>query len=243
MFDVEGFERDGFTIVPGVIDRRTVLDLIDALAALVPGGSALERGGRVYASRNLLTDSPRVRDLSTSPGIRALVEPVLGPNAFAVRGLLFDKTPEANWMVPWHQDLTVAVRARVDAPGYGPWTVKTGVPHVQPPVDVLTRMVSVRVHLDDCHDGSGPLRVLPGSHREGRLGVEQTRAWLERVPAVACPIPSGGALVMRPLILHASSPSDDPGHRRVIHLEFAADPLPSGVEWWERRPACGSHCS
>jgi len=237
VFDLEGFERDGFTIVPGVVDRLAVGELLDALSALVPGGAALGRGGRVYASRDLLGASPRVRALAASAATRTLVEPVLGPNAFAVRGLLFDKTPEANWMVPWHQDLTVAVKARADAPGFGPWTVKTGVPHVQPPADVLGRMVSVRVHLDDCRAGCGPLRVVPGSHRQGRLNVEQTRAWLERVAPVACPVPQGGALVMRPLILHASSASDDPGHRRVIHLEYAADPLPSGVEWWESRPA------
>lgn len=237
MFDLENFERDGFAIVPGVIDPDAVAGLIAALSALVPGGSALGRGGRVYASRNLLADAPAVRALAGSVGVRGLVEPVLGPNAWAVRGLLFDKTPEANWMVPWHQDLTVAVKARVEAPGFGPWTVKTGVPHVQPPAGVLARMVSVRVHLDDCGSGCGPLRVIPGSHREGRLGVEPTRAWLERVAPVACPVPRGGALVMRPLILHASSASDDPGHRRVIHLEFAAHPLPSGVEWWERRVA------
>ncbi len=240
MFDLEAFDRTGFAIVPEVIDVPTVARLIDAIAALSPGGSTLDRGGRVYASRNLLDDSPPVRDLAESTEIRALVAPLLGPNAFAVRALLFDKTPEANWMVPWHQDLTVAVKARVDAPGYGPWTVKAGVPHVQPPVDVIQKMVSVRVHLDDCDARSGPLRVIPGSHRDGRLGVESTRLWLEREAPVSCPVPRGGALVMRPLILHASSASDDPGHRRVIHLEYAADPLPSGVHWREPRRAIES---
>jgi ectoine hydroxylase-related dioxygenase (phytanoyl-CoA dioxygenase family) len=145
-------------------------------------------------------------------------------------------------MVPWHQDLTVAVQARVAAPGFGPWTVKAGVPHVQPPVGVLERMVTVRVHLDDCDERSGALRVVPGSHRGGRLGAVATRGWLDRVAPVPCPVPAGGALVIRPLLLHASSASDAPGHRRVIHLEYAADPLPGGVAWFEgpvRTPARG----
>ena len=37
---------------------------------------------------------------------------------------------------------------------------------------------------------------------------------------------------MRPLLLHASSPSRVPGHRRVVHLDFAAVQLPNGMRWF-----------
>ena len=230
------FETDGFAIVAGVLTA----DEVDALAAEfavaegVSSAGALQRGGQVYARRNVLTDVRLVRGLARSEAVRSLVEPVLGSGAFASRGLLFDKTSEANWMVPWHQDLTVAVKARIDAPGFGPWTVKAGVAHVRPPVSVLERMLTVRVHLDDCGPGLGPLRVLPGSHRDGRIGAEGCRAWLERVEAVPCLVTRGAVVLMRPLLLHASSAADVPGHRRVVHLEFAAEPLPHGVEWYER---------
>jgi hypothetical protein len=209
--------------------------LVGAIEAIRPGGSALDRGGRVYASRDLLREAPEVRALANSAPVRALVEQVLGPGAFAVRGLLFDKTPDANWMVPWHQDLTIAVLARTDAPGYGPWTVKAGRPHVQPPIEVLENMVTVRVHLDESELSQGPLRVVPGSHASGRLGAGATRAWLDRVPPVTCLVPRFGALVMRPLLLHASSAAEaiGPYRRRVIHLEFASAPLPHGVAWAE----------
>jgi ectoine hydroxylase-related dioxygenase (phytanoyl-CoA dioxygenase family) len=183
--------------------------------------------------RDLLRAVPATRRLADSEALAGLVRPVLGPGAFVIRGLLFDKTPGANWLVPWHQDLTIAVKARTEAAGFGPWTVKAGVPHVRPPVAVLERMLTVRVHLDDSDAARGPLRVLPGSHLRGRLGAGATRDWLERMPAVSCLIPRGGALLMRPLLLHASSPADDPGHRRVVHLEYAADRLPDGVEWFE----------
>jgi hypothetical protein len=231
------FDRDGYAIVPGVLGPDEVNDLIAAVAAVRPGGAALDRGGAVYASRNLLADAPAVRSLAGSPAVRALVEPVLGPESFVVRGLLFDKTADANWMVPWHQDLTISVRERREAEGFGPWTVKAGVPHVQPPVDVLERMVTVRLHLDDPDGAHGPLRVIPGSHRAGRLNAAETRRWLDRAPSAVCLVPRGGALVMRPLLLHASSAADPPGsgprprHRRVIHLEFAAHPLPHGLAW------------
>ncbi len=226
-------ERDGFAIVPAAIGPGAVSRLIAALDAAGPAAGNLERGGRVYAMRNLLGEVPEARRLASSEALMALVRTVLGPSARAVRGLLFDKTPDANWLVPWHQDLTIAVKARTDAPGYGPWTVKAGVPHVRPPIAVLERMLTVRVHLDDGGASNGPLRVVPGSHAGGRLDARATRAWLDREAPVACLVPRGGALLMRPLLLHASSPSDSPGHRRVIHLEYAADPLPGGVEWFE----------
>jgi hypothetical protein len=226
--------RDGFAIVADAVAPAVVDSLVRALDAVRPGASALDRGGGVYAMRNLLRDVPEARRLARSAAARALVAPVLGPHARAVRGLFFDKTAASNWLVPWHQDLTIAVRARTPAPGYGPWTVKAGVPHVQPPAEVLERMLTVRVQLDDAGASNGPLRVVPGSHTQGRLGADATRDWLERVEPVTCVVPRGGALLMRPLLLHASSPSDAPGHRRVVHLEFAAGPLPGGVVWYEQ---------
>jgi ectoine hydroxylase-related dioxygenase (phytanoyl-CoA dioxygenase family) len=97
-------------------------------------------------------------------------------------------------------------------------------------------MLTLRVHLDDSDAARGPLRVVPGSHAEGRLDAEATRRWLRRAEPRACLVPRGGVLAMRPLLLHASSPADTPGRRRVVHLEYAADPLPGGVEWFE--PEC-----
>jgi ectoine hydroxylase-related dioxygenase (phytanoyl-CoA dioxygenase family) len=156
----------------------------------------------------------------------------LGLDAFVIRDLFFDKTSEANWKVAWHQDLTIAVRHRIDLPGFGPWSEKDGVPHVRPPVELLERMLTVRLHLDDCGEQNGPLRVLPCSHRHGKLDANAIRAWRAEVPAVVCTIKCGGVVLMRPLLLHASSPARRPEHRRVIHLEFAAEELPGGLQWY-----------
>lgn len=226
--------RDGFAVVPDVAAPQVVQELVEALEAVPPEGAILQRGGAVYAMRNLLSLAPAVRRLAESEALAGLTRSILGPKAFVVRGLLFDKTPTANWGVPWHQDLTIAVKQpRPDAPGYGPWTRKGGVPHVQPPVAVLERMVTVRVHLDDSQEDGGPLRVIPGSHAAGRLEPTATREWLNRVRPETCLVPRGGALLMRPLLLHASSPAESPGRRRVVHLEYAAGPLPGGVDWFE----------
>jgi ectoine hydroxylase-related dioxygenase (phytanoyl-CoA dioxygenase family) len=230
---LERLHRDGFFIVPSVIDGAAVESLLDSLEAIEDHSAVREKAGSAYAVRILCKLAPRVRELSRSIAIRSLVEPVLGESARVVRSLLFDKTPTANWKVPWHQDLTIAVRRRHDAAGFGPWSVKAGVTHVQPPSRVLEEMLTVRLHLDDCMIGNGPLRVLPGSHRLGVIKSESIPEIRRRIPEVACTLSRGDALLMRPLLLHASSPAATPAHRRVVHLEFAAGDLPGGMEWHE----------
>ena len=228
-------DRDGYAIVPALLDRAAVDGLLAALSENSAAGSLRVRNAGVYAVRNLLS-VPAVRALATSHAVRVAVEPVVGPGARAVRGILFDKTSGANWKVAWHQDLSIAVKAKADAPGYGPWSVKAGVQHVQPPVEVLRRMLTVRVHLDDCGPDNAPLNVLPGSHAAGALTPAQVEAWRATRGPVACCVDAGGAVLMRPLLLHASSSATRPGHRRVVHLEFAAGDLPGGLEWHEDGP-------
>src|SRR6185369_3454382 len=106
--------------------------------------------GSRYAIRRLCKIVPEAAELAKSLAIRSLVEPVVGARASVVRSLLFDKTADANWKVPWHQDLTITVKERKDVPGFGPCSIKAGVLHVQPPVRVLEKVLTLRLHLDDC---------------------------------------------------------------------------------------------
>ncbi|MBJ6759466.1 phytanoyl-CoA dioxygenase family protein [Myxococcaceae bacterium JPH2] len=223
-------EQEGFALIPEAVSAETVESLLRALPSVESSSNASRRGG----VRNLLEDVPEVQALALHGPLRDVAERVLGRDCFAVRGLMFDKTPESNWKVIWHQDLTIAVRERREVPGFGPWSHKAGVECVQPPPEVLESMVAVRLHLDDCGSDNGPVRVLPGSHREGRLSSAQTQTRLEQQPAEDCLVSARGILVMRPLLLHASSPARVPAHRRVVHLEFAACELPAGLEWHTR---------
>lgn len=229
-------ERDGFALLRDVLAPQEVSALIAALERVGNSPSARRRES-VYAIRNLLEEVPEAAALANSSALRFLVTPVLGPNCFPVRGILFDKTPDANWNVVWHQDLSIAVRERKDVAGFGPWSEKAGIIHVQPPVWVLERMLTVRLHLDDCDAANGPLLVLPGSHQDGKLKAEEIQQRRALIPSLSCPVPSGGALLMRPLLLHASSRSLSPRHRRVIHLEYAAEPLPEGLHWHQETAA------
>ena len=184
--------------------------------------------------RNLMQRVPAIAGLATSPKIAALLKARLGSVPFIVRSIFFDKTPEANWLVPWHQDLSIAVKKRGDFPGYGPWSLKDGVPHVQPPVEILETMITLRLHLDDCDETNGALRVIPGSHCLGRLSSGEIGSIRSKQREILCSMRAGDALLMRPLLLHASSEATNPAHRRVIHLEYATRPLADGLEWAER---------
>jgi ectoine hydroxylase-related dioxygenase (phytanoyl-CoA dioxygenase family) len=215
--------ENGFAIVPAVLSPSQIGELMVDVENIESAG----KGG----IRNLLDRVPRVRDLAEVDPIRSLVERVLGSSAFASRAILFDKTPTTNWKVPWHQDLTISVEARADVAGFGPWTVKEGVVHVQPPIAILESMLAVRIHLDDCGEDNGPIRVIPGSHRRGRLTMEQIQTAPSESPVLSCPVGPGGVLLMRPLLLHASSAAVSPAHRRVIHIEFGSTELPGGLRY------------
>jgi ectoine hydroxylase-related dioxygenase (phytanoyl-CoA dioxygenase family) len=228
----ERLESDGFAS----LDERADFEQVERLRAeLTPLLETLSEHERRGGLREVFARSEAARAIANSLLVRTAVESVLGQDAFAVRALFFDKTPGANWKVIWHQDLTIAVREQREVDGFGAWSHKGGAQHVQAPAWLLERMLAVRIHLDDCGEDAGPLRVLPGSHRHGRLDAEQIADWRLRGPARSCLLPCGGVLLMRPLLLHASSPARTPSHRRVLHLEFARDPLPGGLRWRERR--------
>ncbi len=218
-------EKFGFCCVEGVLNKKEVELLRNEIGRIIQ-----QNNTKHYAIRRLLEIIPAVRTLTSSPKIRTLVEPILGHVAFPVRGIFFDKNPKANWGVPWHQDLTIAVSRPIDTPGFAPWSRKDGIHHVQPPIALLESMLTLRIHLDDAGEDNGSLRLIPTSHSHGRLSEEAIEKW--KPLAVNCSGSVGGVLVMKPLILHGSQPARKPHHRRVLHLEFAAQTLPNGLEWY-----------
>ena len=175
---------------------------------------------------------PAAADLWRKPRLIELLTQALGPQFGLVRGLYFDKPPASTWSLPWHQDLTIAVRDHsLPSERFRNRTVKAGVPHVEAPDDVLRQMLTLRIHLDDATAENGPLQVLPGSH----VGRDAPAA----SPPVTIFAAAGDVLAMRPLLSHASGVShpDSQQHRRVIHLEFAGcRELPDGYQWHQFVP-------
>lgn len=225
--------RDGFAVVENVFDRETVNRLAEEIDRVKAEGSSVRGSGRPFGIRNLLNVSPSARTLAESEPLLSLVRPALGGRARVVRGVYFDKNGDANWKVAWHQDLTIAVRERVEVEGFGPWSVKAGVCHAQPPVSVLEGMIALRVHLDDADESNGALRIIPGSHARGRLSAADIQTLKGECRAVTCDVHAGAVLLMRPLLLHASSAAARPRRRRVLHFEYSASDLPGGLAWYE----------
>jgi Phytanoyl-CoA dioxygenase (PhyH) len=214
-------EEMGFAEIPGVLAAGQCGDAAEAIDAT--------DGGRA-GSRNLL-DLPSCRDLVAMLKAHAEIGPLLPPQAVAVQCTLLDKSADKNWLVALHQDLSIPVHQRILHPECSGWSEKEGVVYVQPPVRVLESLVAVRAHLDDCGPESGPLRVVPGSHRHGRLSVDATRTLRHEHGQIECVVRRGGVLLMRPLLLHASSKARAAGRRRVLHFLFGLPELPCGLKW------------
>jgi ectoine hydroxylase-related dioxygenase (phytanoyl-CoA dioxygenase family) len=223
------FQETGFAIAQRVFSAQAVEEVRLAIAA-IPFGEEVRRKRSIYGVRNLLEISPVVRQLAASPAVHQFVTPILGEAAFATRAVFFDKVPDANWTLGWHQDSVISVAEKLPVPGFRAWGQKAGVWQVQPPPEILARMVAVRIHLDNCGPQNGPLRVIPGSHRHGWV-EDEIDHWKQTIPEVVCEVDQGGIVVMCPLLLHASSKSQSPTHRRVIHIEFANEELPGGLCW------------
>jgi Phytanoyl-CoA dioxygenase (PhyH) len=216
--DVESY---GFSIAARTIPISAQQQLIADLGAIAGAG------------RRGLLKFPSVIALARSSQILNLVRPHLPSEPIPVRTLYFDKSPTQNWLVAWHQDLTIALSHRSEISGFGPWSIKEGIPHVQPPVELLQQMLTVRIHLDDADATNGALRVLPNSHRFGRLSPEQIQEQRAQQLEFICTVSAGDALLMRPLLLHASGRSTSSRHRRVLHIEYAGFALPEGLQWNE----------
>lgn len=215
------FEAEGFALLPDVLSAQECRLIAESLGKPAEGSAG---------SRNLLLHSwcaALARRLQGHELLSALVP----ANHVAVQCTYFEKSSERNWLVPVHQDLSIPVAERSDDPGLSGWSEKEGVLFVQPPVDLLEQLVAVRLHLDDCGAQDGPLRVVPGSHRLGRMDEGEAVAARQQAGDLPCISTTGGLLALRPLLLHASSKSSGSSRRRVLHFVYGPRLLGYGLRW------------
>ena len=218
---LEALEARGYVLAPGLLTRRES----------VVAARALERVSAHGAGTRNLFGLPWCRALAKRVRARLVKASALSDSAVAVQCTLFDKTPKHNWLVTLHQDFSIPVCARVHHPSLGVWSEKEREHFVQAPPELLETLLAVRVHVDDCGVENGPLRVVPGSHCGGRLTDAAAFELRSVVGESPCLVKSGDALLMRPLLLHASSKASVPSRRRVLHLLFGPPTLPFGLEW------------
>ena len=199
-------------------------DLLVTLKTLVGGFAQRRPGQRIVGSPEL------AHWLSASP-LLDVAAGLLESSARPVRAILFDKSPINNWALGWHQDRTIAVREQVNVPGFGPWSRKAGIDHVEPPFDLIERMLTMRVHLDPVQLDNAPLLIAPGSHRFGRIVQADVEGAVQRCGQIACLAAPGDVWLYRTAILHASSASRHDGRRRVLQLDFSAEELSEPLQW------------
>jgi len=202
-------DRDGYAFADLVLAEEQCERIAEELPSLEQHGRGGVRDLLAHPSVTRLIEDARLRQLVTSIGGRELV---------AIQATLFDKTAGANWRVQWHQDRVM----------------KTAATRVEPSAEVLAEMLALRMHLDASEEANGPLRVIPRSHRHGKLDDASLMRVVSEGPVVELYAPRGAMLWMRPLLVHASSPARAPRHRRVLHIAFA----PAGAL---SRPAAASY--
>jgi len=175
---------------------------------------------QVRASRGSFGLNPAVSSFAADARPISIARRFLGASAIPFRATLFEKSGEKNWLIAWHQDTALPLVSKFDAEGWGPWSEKAGVIYAHAPASALARIVALRVHLDESTLQNGPLRVIPGSHNNGVLTDERVAEIAATHVYVDCPVPCGGVIGMRPLLIHASSKAISDAPRRVLHIEY-----------------------
>jgi ectoine hydroxylase-related dioxygenase (phytanoyl-CoA dioxygenase family) len=208
-------DRDGFEIRNGVLSPSHCDDLLRALHS-----SDVMRS---RAGARHLVSFPPIASLVADQTLVEIATTAFGCAATPFRVTLFDKSPDANWSVVWHQDTALPLQSKFDAPDWGPWSVKAGVLYAHAPACALNRVVALRVHLDESTPANGPLRVLPGTHRLGVLPDDEVAELARVTSAVDCLTSRGGVMVMRPLLIHSSPRVVAGGPRRVLQIEYCED--------------------
>lgn len=228
----------GFTVLTNVFDSTSIAGLLASTAAGLNAGTTENIKtslGETYAARNLIKLAPELASLWRRDELVDLLRATLGETVGLVRVLYFDKHPNRTWTLPWHQDMTIAVKDNtLPSDSFCKPTTKSGVSHVEASADVLQQMLTLRIHLDEVTDENGPLKVIRGSHF-GKVADQTGNAASQSHEVDTIYATAGDVLAMRPLISHSSGAST-PGtsrHRRILHLEFSGQPqLPDGFEWY-----------
>lgn len=225
-------KETGFSVLNNIYSPEEVERIIAVIAAADSDKATFRKSEDLFAIRQFLKEIPTVESLVFNEKLKRLLTEVFGENVFVVKSIYFDKPEKSNWYVAYHQDLTISVDKKVEMEGFGPWTVKQQQFAVQPPLAILERNFTIRIHLDDTDNDNGALKVIPKSHLKGIYRPETIDWNIEE--EVVCEVESGGVMLMKPLILHSSGRTTNGQKRRVIHIEFSDVDLPKGLQWSER---------
>ena len=222
----------GYTILEDVFSEEEIHSVISCVDKIDASDAAFRKTNDLFAIRRFLEKVPDVVSFVFTDKFKALINDLFGAGFFVVKSIYFDKPKGSNWFVAYHQDLTISVDKKTNVSGFGPWSAKPGYFAVQPPLAMLERNFTIRIHLDDTDENNGALRVIPGSHLEGIYrATEMDRA---TVKEDICRVKAGGIMIMKPMLMHASGRAMSEHRRRVVHIEFSDQQLPQPLHWSEK---------
>jgi hypothetical protein len=225
-------DNDGYAIIDSVYSQSEINRLVEIIEGADTSNETFRKSANLFAIRQFLNEIPGAVPIIFNNKLHNIVTSLFGEGYFVVKSIYFDKPEQSNWFVAYHQDLTISVDRRTDIEGFGPWTVKQNQFAVQPPLQVLENIYTIRIHLDNTDGDNGALKIIPGSHRKEIYRPETIDWSTER--EVMCDISKGGIMIMKPLLLHSSARTTNNTKRRVIHIEFSNIELPKGLQWAER---------
>jgi ectoine hydroxylase-related dioxygenase (phytanoyl-CoA dioxygenase family) len=226
------FLIQGFTTLENVYTTEEVGEILQQINQVDTEKETFRKSEDLFAIRQFLKEVPSVLGAIFNANLKSVLNEVLGEKYFIVKSIYFDKPSTSNWYVSYHQDLTISVDKKLDLQGFNFWTKKQNQFAVQPPIDILQNIVTIRIHLDQTDENNGALKVIPKSHLKGIYRPESIDWTVEK--EVTCNVSHGGIMLMKPLLLHSSGRTINEKQRRVIHIELSNLELPAELNWAER---------
>lgn len=228
----DSVQQNGFTIINNIFSDEEIEKIGEVIQHIDTSKETFRKSEDLFAIRQFLKEIPDIKNLIFNENIKSIIKDIFGSDYFVVKSIYFDKPEKSNWYVSYHQDLTISVDKKLKLDNFGPWTTKQNQFAVQPPLDVLENIFTIRIHLDDTDENNGGLKVVPTSHAKGIYRPE-TIDWSVETEEI-CKVDRGGIMIMKPLILHGSNRTTNGKKRRVIHIEFSDRKLPEPLNWSER---------
>jgi phytanoyl-CoA hydroxylase len=226
--EVGQFDREGYVVVPELLDASSLAELTADLDAMDDEVDAFLQGmpderfsiaerGALTVSLHAVTRSEAARAASRHPAILDLCADLVGPDVRLYWDQAVYKKTEKPRRVPWHQD--------------------NGYTYVEPQA-----YLTVWLALTDATLENGCPWIAPGRHRLGTITHHYVdplgHECLTDVPdAVAAEVPAGGAVVFSSLTPHLTGPNTTADTRKAYILQYA----PSGAAVLEGDPAAGPH--
>jgi len=224
-------EENGFSILADLYSDKEISRILACIKNTEQDGNSFMKTKDLFAIRQLIKNVPELSDLLFNEKLIELISDLSESEYFLTKAIYFDKPSESNWFVGYHQDLSISVDQKTGLENYTNWTFKKGQYGVQPPIEVLEDTITIRIHLDKTDKNNGALKVIPKSHLKGIIRAESKDWNLEN--EFICEVEKGGAMLMKPLTLHASNRTTNGKKRRVIHLEFNKHHLTEPLAWLE----------